>query len=329
MRLSTHLMQKMSINSLLDQQNKLNKTQLQLASGKKVLTPSDDPIAAARSVDLQEELRKQEQFQDNITVATHRLSLEEATLASTTDIVQRVRELAVQANNQAVLRPEDKTVIAKEVRQLLDEMVGLANTKDANGEYLFAGFKSDTQPYPNAPSSAQPPFYEFQGDANQRMLQISATRRLADGDSGQTVFEDIPTEGDYADATGNKDNLFNIVYHFALALEGNPADNDTNTANGVPETADDFLNSTLANLDHALERITEVRASVGARLNVLDQQRQVNEQFALEIKTTLSQTQDLDYAEAIGRFNSEQIALQAAQQSYIKVQGLSLFNYLR
>ncbi len=329
MRLSTNLMQKLGINSLLEQQSKLNKTQLQLASGKKILTPSDDPIAAARTIDLQEELRKQEQFQDNATVATNRLSLEEATLASTTDILQRIRELAVQANNQAVLRPEDKTVIAHEVRQLLDELVGLANTKDANGEYLFAGLKSNTQPYPASPSGAQPPYFQYQGDANQRLLQIGPTRRLADGDSGQRVFEEIPTEGDYANAVGNKDNLFNIVYHFALALEGNPADDDTNTLNGVPENASDFLNSTLANLDHALERITDVRASVGARLHALDQQQQVNEQFALEMKTTLSQTQDLDYAEAISRFNLEQVALQAAQQSYIKVQGLSLFNYLR
>lgn len=328
MRLSSNLMQRLGVNSILEQQNKLNKTQMQLASGKRILTPADDPIGAARTLDLQEEIRKHDQYQDNIVVATNRLSLEESTLASAGDVLQRIREQAVRANNQAVLRSEDRAAIAQETRQLLDELVGLANTKDANGQFLFSGLKANSQPYPTSPSGAQPPYFEYQGDANQRLLQVGPSRRIADGDSGQRVFENIPTVGDYANAVGNQDNLFNIVYHFVLALEGNPADDNTVAGDGVPETAEDFLNSTLANLDAGMERINEVRASIGARLNALDQQQRVNEQFVFEMTGTLSQTQDLDYAEAIGRFNLEQTSLQAAQQAYIKVQGLSLFNYL-
>ncbi len=328
MRLSTSLMQQLGVNAILDQQNRMNKTQLQLASGKRILTPSDDPIAAARTLDLQEEIRKHNQYQDNITLVQNRLSLEESSLSGMTDIVQRVRELAVQANNTAVLKPEDRASIAKEVRQGLDELLGLANTKNANGEYLFSGSLSHTQPYAETPTTA-PQYYAYQGDDYQRKLQVGSTRRIADGDPGQTVFEDIPTQGDYANTVGNKDNLFNIVYQFAQALEGSPADNDTNTTNGVPETAGDFLNDTLANLDSALERIDSVRASVGARLNAIDQQYQVNESFVTEMQGTLSQVQDLDYAKAISRFNLQQVGLQAAQQAFIKVQNLSLFNFLR
>ena len=330
MRLSTSLMQQLGVNAILDQQRRLNKTQLQLASGKKILTPSDDPISAARTLDLQEEIRKHQQYQDNINMAKNRLGLEESTLSGMTDILQRVRELAVQANNTAVLKQEDRAYIAKEVRQMLDELLSQANTKNANGEYLFAGTQSNTQPYPDTPTTA-PAYYQYQGNDQQRQLQIGSTRRIADGDPGKTVFEDIPTVGDYADSAnvGNKDNLFNIVYQFAVALEGNPADNDTNTANGVPETAKDFLNDTLSNLDNAMERIAEVRASVGGRLNALDQHQQLNESFVTNMKATLSEVQDLDYADAISRFNLQQVGLQAAQQAFIKVQNLSLFNFLR
>lgn len=402
MRLSTALIQQRGVNAITQQQSKLSKTQLQLATGRQHLTPADDPIASARALDLQKEIRRYLQYQDNITTATNRLGLEETTLASITNVVQRVRELAVQAGNQATLRPEDKQYIAKEVHQALGELVGLANTKNGGGEYLFAGSKSHTQPYPTALAG----YYAYQGDANERLLQIGPTRRVTDGDSGAQVFEAIETssanpaeviegtlstvevqkipvgtltpgsiyelsfgslvltagpldsdptlaeltaalqadpnyagapftvaEGTGSDAgkliltwntTGEvadeaslskQDNLFNLVDQFAQALEGK-----------LPEAV---LENSLFALDSALERLNTVRADIGARLNAVTQQRQVNERFVLEMQGTLSQVQDLDYADAIGRFNLEQVALQAAQQAFVKVQGLSLFNYLR
>ncbi|GAB6067172.1 flagellar hook-associated protein FlgL [Methylothermus subterraneus] len=407
MRLSTVWMQQAGVHAITRQQTKLSQTQLQLASGKRALTPADDPIASSRALGLQEEIRKYQQYQDNIAAATNRLALEEATLASITEIAQRVRELAVQAGNQATLRPEDRRYLAQEVRQALGELVGLANSKNGGGEYLFAGSRSYTQPYPSE-LSTPPGYYVYAGDTNQRLLQIGPTRRIADGDPGSRVFEEIVTatatpaeivqgsltppvaevqkikapalaagsvfeltignltlragpldsdptlaelvsalqadpnyasapftlaEGTGADAgklvltwtapgdvaeqatLSKKDNLFSLVDQFARALEGT-----------LPE---EVIGNSLFALDNALERLSTVRADLGARLNAATEQRQVNEQFVLEMQSTLSQVQDLDYAEAIGRFNLEQVALQAAQQAFVKVQGLSLFNFLR
>lgn len=403
MRLSTALIQQLGVNAITQQQRKLSKTQLQLATGQQHLTPADDPIASTRALDLKESIRKYQQYQDNAAIATQRLGLEEATLASTVEIVQRIRELAVQANNQAILRPEDKQAIAREVRQALEELVGLANTK-SGGEYLFAGSKAHTPPYPTE-LAIPPGYYAYQGDANQRLLQIGPTRRIADGHSGAQVFEAIDTlsiqpdeviagtastaevrkisvetltagsvyelsvgslvlsagpldsdptlaeltaalqadpnyasapftvaEGTGSDAgkliltwntpglvTDNailtkQDNLLSLVDQFAKSLEGS-----------LPET----LANSLFALDNALERLSTIRADIGARLNAVTQQQQVNAQFVLEMQGTLSQVQDLDYADAIGRFNLEQVVLQAAQQAFVKVQGLSLFNFLR
>ncbi len=405
MRLSTTWIQQAGVNAITQQQSKLSKTQLQLATGRKYLTPADDPIAAARTLNLQEEIRKHQKYQDNITTATNRLALEETTLAAVTEIVQRVRELAVQANNQATLRSEDKLYLAQEVRQALGELLGLANTKNGDGEYLFAGSYAHTQPYPTE-LTTPPGYYAYQGSATERLLQIGPTRRIADGDSGARVFEAIETasvqpseiidgtpssveiqkipvtalaagseyklsfgnlvltagpldsdptltelvsalqaDPNYASApftlaegtgpdtgkliltwttpgeiTGKatltkQDNLFSLVDQFAQALEGK-----------LPEAA---LENSLFALDHTLERLSTVRADIGARLNAIEQQKQVNEQFVLEMQSTLSTVQDLDYADAIGRFNLEQVALQAAQQAFVKVQGLTLFNFLR
>jgi len=109
--------------------------------------------------------------------------------------------------------------------------------------------------------------------------------------------------------------LFSLVDQFARSLEGT-----------LPE---EVTQNALFALDNALERLNTVRADLGARLNAISKQQEVNEQFSLKLKETLSGVQDLDYAEAIGQFNLEQVALQAAQQAFVKVQGLSLFNFLR
>ena len=405
MRLSTSLMQQLGVNAILDQQSRLSKTQLQLASGKRILTPADDPIGSAQTLDLQEEIRKHQQYQDNISMGQNRLSLEESTLAGMTDILQRVRELAVQANNSAVLKPEDKSDIAKEFQQALNELVGLANTRNANGEYLFSGTNSHTQPYPDFPTPTEG-YYKYQGNDVARQLQIGSNRRMADGDPGSKIFEDITTaviEADeIIDGTPTSAEIQKIpvtrltagsVYELKagpVTLSTGPLDSDptltevvtalqsdpnyssapftlaegsgddagkiviTWTSNGDVSTEakldkqdnafsfiDQFIKSlngdlpeeittdSLYALDNALEHLNNTRASVGARLNAADQQYQVNEQFVIEMKGTLSKIQDLDYAEAIGHFNLQQVGLQAAQQAFIKVQNLSLFNFLR
>ena len=88
------------------------------------------------------------------------------------------------------------------------------------------------------------------------------------------------------------------------------------------------LNSGLANLDQAIDRLVEVRTDVGTRLTQLDTQAGANDEYELQLQTTRSDLRDLDFAEAVGRLNLQLTGLQAAQQAYTRVQGLSLFNFL-
>ena len=81
-------------------------------------------------------------------------------------------------------------------------------------------------------------------------------------------------------------------------------------------------------LDTALNRVLDVRSQIGARLNALDSQQETNQDFLLNLQSAKSQVEDLDMAEAISRFNLQIVSLQAAQQSFVKVQNLSLFNLL-
>ena len=308
MRISTNVMQLNSLHSMLDQQSKLHETQLQLASGKRILTPSDDPTASALSVDLNQSKEAFNQYQDNIAYAKSRLSMEESALATAVNVLQRVRELAVQGasdNYDAIQRQN----LAVEVRQRLDEMLGIGNIKDANGDYLFAGGKGSTIPFSVKGSQVVAGLtynvYGYDGDQVQRQIQVGPERRVADSDHGYDAFINL------RDANGVQMDVFAMIDEMAVALE-----NDVMTSKHIED------------MDNAIVKMTQIRASVGARLNALDTQESVNNDFLMRIDETLSDMHDLDYAEAVTRMNVEMAGLESAQKAYGKVQGLSLFNYL-
>lgn len=300
MRIGTLQMFRQGLNSILNQQTQLFRTEQQLATGKRIMNPSDDPTGSAQLIGLSESAQITEQFQRNILAARTRLELEDTALASIGDAMQRARELAVQGLNDTV-SAEERVAIAKEVRQIMDEVVGLANRKDANGQYLFSGFQVQTVPF----SQPVPGTFTYAGDSGQRQLQVGPARQVADGDDGQSVFLDIPDGG------GGFEDIFSTLYTLATDLE-----------------ADAPNGSSLEQIDRAMDHLLGFRASAGARLNALENQESINESLLLQLEQTRSNIEDLDYAEAASRLSQESVALQAAQQAFVQVQNLNLFNYL-
>jgi len=298
MRISTAFTQLTSVNSLLDQQAKMNKTQMQLSTGKKNLTPADDPLAAARVVDLNQTIKQTEQYQSNINSARQRLGLADGVLQSAVDLMHKVKDLGVQGLNGSN-SPSDRIAIATEMRALNEQLAGLANTQNANGEYIFSGFNSNQPSFTEtAPGSG---LYSYGGSASgPRVLQISADRQMADGDLGTSVF-----------GTPGVDSTLEAIDRFATAMKNN-----------TPSAA------SLDDLKTALDKIITTQSSVGVRLNTLDRQEENHLDYAAEMTKVLSDTEDLDYASAISKFNLQNTSLQAAQQSFAKVQNLSLFKYL-
>lgn len=322
MRISTTWSQQLGVNAMLDQQTKVSKTQIQLSSGVKILQPADDPVASAQILAFKQEIDQTDQYQRNIGMARDRNRLEESTLASAEDILFRVRELAIQAGD-GVLNANDRLSIKAEIDQLLDNMLGLANTKNANGEFIFAGYKTDTKPFEFDSAAGE---YAFFGSADQRQIQISPERRVADGDSGFLVFEEIPSGSQEAALGDGTRSIFNTLKSFSEALAGNfPAFLTPTPGKDLFSTVTDEI---LTDISNAQESFLQARTAAGARLRALDNQENQNEKFIVDLKTTLSDIEDLDYAEAISRFNLQNTSLQAAQQSFSRVQNLSLFNFL-
>ncbi|MGH8192869.1 MAG: flagellar hook-associated protein FlgL [Woeseiaceae bacterium] len=187
MRISTSGAFQQGLSMMLQLQAALDRTQQQIASGRRILSPADDPIAAARSLKLRESVSRLTQFDRNATMATNRLSYEESALQSVNNVLQRVRELALQANN-ATQSNESRQLIAVEMRQHIDALVQLANQQDGNGRYLFSGNRDGIEPVVRTGAS-----FAYNGDQGQRFVQIGENRQIADGDPGSAVFFQIRT----------------------------------------------------------------------------------------------------------------------------------------
>lgn len=307
MRISSSWAHQTAVNSMLNQQASLQQIQQQLSSGKKLLTPSDNPMAAARIVDLNQNIKQNEQYQSNINTARDRLSQQESVLKSATDVLQKINELGIQGLNDTN-SPSDRASIAGEMEELNKQLLSIANTKSPSGEYLFSGFKSTTQPF--SKNSGTTGTYSYAGDTNSRSIQIDTNRQISDGDPGSEVFG-VPAGSGTLPAAGSINNVFEAIDKFAADLRAN-----------APNSA------SLDDVSKSLDKVISVRSSVGIRLNALDKQDEMHTDSVLEMQTVLSATEDLDYAEAISRFSQQTVSLQAAQQTFTQLKKLSLFNYL-
>jgi len=185
MRISTSSIHHAALTALLSQQSVLSKTQTQIASGKRVQTPADDPVAAVHIMELQRALSESDQFNQNADMAKNRLTLEEQSLADVGTLMTRVREITVQGNNGSV-DPASRRMLATEVRSRLKELVDIANRRDANGEYLFSGYATQTQPFAQTGGTIA-----YFGDQGNRSLQIGTDQRVVDGHSGVDTFMSV------------------------------------------------------------------------------------------------------------------------------------------
>lgn len=188
MRMSTAGLHHAALTALLTQQSVLSRTQQQIASGKRVQTAADDPVAAVHILELQRALSESDQYNSNADMAKSRLTLEEQALADATTLMQRVREMTVQGNNASV-DPASRRMIATEVRSRLKDLVDIANRRDGNGEYLFSGYASLTKPFAQTGGTIS-----YFGDQGNRSLQIGTDQRVVDGHSGNDAFMAV-TEG--------------------------------------------------------------------------------------------------------------------------------------
>ena len=183
MRVSSGMIYSAGLASIQKQTSSLLHTQQQVASGRRILTPADDPVAAARALEVEQAQNTNALYQNNQKAAGESLGLEEGRLVSAGDLIRNVRTLAVQGGGGA-LSDRDRRSIAAELRQRFDELLGLANATDGSGQHLFSGYMGDTTPFSGTVATG----VVYAGDEGQRQQQVSASRQIAVSDSGNDIF---------------------------------------------------------------------------------------------------------------------------------------------
>jgi len=185
MRISTAGIHNAALAQMMSQSTKLSKTQQQIAAGTRILSPADDPIGAAQALELDRSLAESQQHEKNTTAATNRLSYEEQTLNDATNLLNRIRDLTVEANSGAMDDSARKSILS-EIQVRYTDLMDLANRKDTNGEYLFAGYSTQTRPFVQTGNTVT-----YQGDEGTRVLQTGPSQRVTDGHPGSDVFMNI------------------------------------------------------------------------------------------------------------------------------------------
>lgn len=186
MRVSTNTLFDHGVSTMLARQQEVVKTQGHISTGRRVLTPADDPVAASQMLDVSEAKSANKQFADNAATVKARLGQQEASLSAITRLIQDVRTLVVQSGSGA-LTPGDLKSIAEEVNGRYEELIGLANATDGSGEYLFAGFRTGTKPF----AETAPGVVAYFGDDGRREVAVSPSRAIAINDPGAEIMQRI------------------------------------------------------------------------------------------------------------------------------------------
>ncbi len=300
-------------------QGALFKIQNQLATGRRILTPADDPVGASQALVVTQSQEINKQYLNNQDTARSQLNMVESNLGSVSDEIQNIIEKAVSAGN-GTLGQSERNMIATELQGRLDNLIGLANAQDGTGQYLYSGFQAQVKPFQvsgNIAAGAPPAFdltnthVGYAGDSGARLLQVDASQQMAINVDGAEAFMSV------RDASGNLTNrsVFDSVKNLINNLQ-QPAFSTTSMSQSIND------------LHASLDNISRVRASVGTRLSALDGLSNTGEDLKLQYAQRLSELQDVDYAQAISDLLRHQMQLEAAQKSFAQTSQLSLFSLL-
>lgn len=183
MRISTQTFYDQGQSAMGSQQLALFRIQQKVATGRNILSPSDDPVGAARALNVSQSLSESSQYAASRSQAMGLLSREDDTLQSVATVLQNVKTQIVAAGN-GTMSDADRASLATTIQSQLEQLVGMANTDDGNGQFLFAGFKST-----NAPFAAQAGGgYQYLGDQGQRLMQVDVARQMPATDDGRSIF---------------------------------------------------------------------------------------------------------------------------------------------
>ncbi len=300
MQISTNTFFRQNTDALQELKTQTAQLQETISTGTKISVPSDDPVAFSNLALLKARDARLTQYGRNINSATQTLNLQENTLTQATNILTRLHELSIEGSN-GTLSSSDRKLMAVEVKGLSANLVSLANTQDSNGQPIFGGFQSG-EPFQQNPDGT----VTYKGDSNQSQTTVADHETVTVGLSGNEVFDRVPLPG------GPSKSVFQIVKAMGDAL-----------ANGdSPVTQGDEISA-------ALNQVTGELAVVGSRTATLNNAKDNLTSTQTENTAQMSLLEDTDVTKAVSDLTQKMTTMDAAQASFVKIAGMSLWNYLK
>lgn len=316
MRLSTNIIYQQNMDAVLDGQNRFQATGLQLSTGSKVSKPSDDPLAASQAVLVRQAQSENSQFSVGRTFANQSMSQEESILSSVTSTIQDAQTLIVQAGDGS-LSDDDRSSLATKLESLKSQLVNMANSTDGNGRYIFAGYKSDTAPYTQDPTTGA---VTYSGGDTAITQQVDASRTMTINHTGNQIFNSLTGDAKKEpDGTTGESDIFKTIDGALTALKTPSADYTSDTEYS------DAIDKANRGLSNSLNNVLSVRSELGTQMSELDSLDTLGDNRDVTNSTKLSNLVDTEWTSAISTYTLQQVALQASYKTYSSMQGMSLF----
>lgn len=304
MRISTNTIYQSGYSKLNDLQAKQSKLQEQIATQRRILSPSDDPVASARALEVSHEQAVNKTFADTRKAGQLKLGTLETSLNNISNVLLSTQSSLVAAGNGS-LSDSERKIMGTELQNSLESLIGLANTQDASGNFVFSGFKSDVAAFTATATGAT-----YNGDSQQQMLQVDPQRQMSVNITGDSLFQ------------GGGNDVFKTLSDLVTLL-------NTPITNAATQTAfTTGLTTAIGNLQGSLDTVLNARTSVGTKMNELDALDVAGTDRDLQYSASLSDLQDLDVVAALSDFAKQQTIIEAAQKSFVQTTSLSLFNYM-
>lgn len=319
MRMSTSMMYQQHMSGITSNQSLFMKAAEQLTTGKRVINPSDDPLAASQAVKLSQSQAENRQYSLARTFARQSVSLAENELAGVTSTIQDIKALIVNAGGTK--SDNDRDSLATQLQGLKDQLLNQANSTDGKGRYLFGGYVNDQPPFVDQGGKVS-----YNGGDKAIEQKVDANRTMTIGHTGSTVFMSL-TSNPKPEPDGSSP-IANVFESIDIALEALKTPQQ-GADDATKQQVTDALAKANRGMDNSYNKVLSVRAELGSQLQEMDQLDSICKERDMTNQLQMSALTDTDLAESISAYFLQQAALQASYKTFGDMQGMSLFQMNR
>ncbi|WP_340615159.1 flagellar hook-associated protein FlgL [Xenorhabdus thailandensis] len=320
MRVSTNLLYSQKMNGVFGSQSKWMQYGDQLSSGKRVINPSDDPLAASQGIMIAQSESQNQQFVAARVFARNTMSIQSSTISSVVSVTINVKERLIAAASEQ--SDHNRESYAQQLDGLKQQLMNLGNQTDGNGRYIFAGYKTDEPPF-EADNSGK---VHYKGGDRAISQRVDDNRSMVIAHTGEKVFLSATSNPiKEPDGSVSESDIFASI-DFALEALGKPF---TNASEAERKEAKELIDRAIRGVENSLNNLYAADAVLGVQLQEMEQLDALASERSIANQVRMGELLDVDWVSTISSYYQEQAALNASYKAFSDLKGMSLFEMYR